>query len=312
MVKSSIAAVAAGLFGASALAQTATPERVPQQAQQNAAEQQRAAEAALAREEGLGAPISFEEILRNPDDIGLNFRYARQKVQEGDLKSASSTLERILLVQPNLTQIRLLYAIVLFRLDNLQEAEREFRAVQPAGGAITAEANKYLGDIAQRQKQTKVTASLGAGLDYNSNRDAVPRSKQRLVNDVPASTVNGGRNDYAQILLGTVGIRHDLGSQDRHELIGNATLYWANQAVVDEQDLRAGTLEAGGVFRLPWFNLTPTLTYTRVSLNHEHFLDARGMKLRADRQIDQRIEVYGQFWAQYQNFATISIATVAP
>jgi hypothetical protein len=306
---------AAGLLWAcGAYAQPSQPERVPEQARRDATTTEQAAEAARNRTGPGGPPVTFEQILRNPDDINLNFRYAEQKVQEGDLKSASTTLERILLVSPDLTQIRLLYAIVLFRLDNLQEAEREFRAVaaQPVAADVRADVADYLDQISKRNQLTRVSASIGAGFDFNSNRDAFPRSKHRLVNDVATPGSPGGNADIGQILLGTIGIRHDLGTQDRHEVIVNATGYFNNQVEVDTQDLRALALEAGGVYRTPWADFTPTLTYTRVSLNHEHFLDARGAKLRAEKQLNPRLDVYASIWAQYQNFAATSAALAAP
>lgn len=310
--KALLVATGAILAGA-AVAQPSQPERPAQQVQRDLSTTGQAAAAAREQTGQGGAKITFDQILRNPDDIDLNFRYAQQKVQEGDLKSASTTLERILLVRPDLTQIRLLFAIVLFRLDNMQEAEREFRTLSTDRAPdVRAEANRYLEQIKLRNKDTKYSASIGIGLDYNSNRDAYPRSENRLVRDALGSAAPGGNADMAQIVLGTLAIRHDLGTQERHELLFNATGYLANQAEVDTQDLSALALETGGVLRLPWFDLTPTVTYTRVSLDHQHFLDAYGFKLRGEKKLASWVDFYSQAWAQYQNFASITSAASAP
>jgi Flp pilus assembly protein TadD len=69
--------------------------------------------------------VTYEDVLANPDNIDLNFAYAQVQIARGDLKNAAATLERILLIEQDLPRVRLLYAIVLFRLDNLDEAERE-------------------------------------------------------------------------------------------------------------------------------------------------------------------------------------------
>lgn len=304
-----IAALAAFLaYGAlapvSALAQTATPETAPQDVTQQQREAARAAAEARARQAGEGPAVTFEEVMRDPDNIELNFRYARQKVQEGDLRAAASSLERILLVAPSLSQVRLLYAIVLFRLDNLQEADREFRTVlqQPVSPAVKAEVDGYLAQINQRQKVTRFTASLGAGVDYNSNRDAVPRNEKRLFADAEVGTSGGGEDDFGRILLGTLGVRHDLGLQERHELIANATVYYNNQVEVDAQDLRAIALDAGAVFRLRDVDLTPTVTHSRVQLSNEPFLASTGLKLLAEKKLSGKLDIFGSVWAQYQDF----------
>ena len=80
-----------------------------------------------------GEPVSYADVLRDPDNVGLNFRFARQQVRRGDVKGSAATLERILLVNPSLAQVRLFYAVVLFRLENLNESQREFSPDSPGG-----------------------------------------------------------------------------------------------------------------------------------------------------------------------------------
>lgn len=100
--------LSASLATSAARAQTAAPETRPQQETDAAAAAARAAAEAREAQQAQGPAISFADVLKDPDNIELNFRFARQKVAEGDLRGAASTLERILLVQPNLGQIRLL------------------------------------------------------------------------------------------------------------------------------------------------------------------------------------------------------------
>jgi len=299
--------------GPAALAQTAAPEARPQQETEAAAAAARAAAEARDSQVLQGPAVSFADVLKDPDNIDLNFRFARQKVAEGDLRGAASTLERILLVQPNLGQIRLLYAIVLFRLDNAQEAEREFRTVleQPVSPDVKAEVERYLQQIALRNRTTRFNASLGVGMDFNTNRDAAPRFKQRLFADIPLNA-RGGRNDIGTLALASIGLRHDLGYQDRHELLASTSLYYANQNEVDNQDLRAFSAEAGAALRLAAFDLTPTVTWQRVQLANEPFLDSKGLKLLAEKKLDGKTDIYGSFWAQTQDYQRANVSPTAP
>lgn len=72
-----------------------------------------------------GPEISYAQIYDNPDDYQLNFDYARQEAQAGNLLNAASTLERLLFVQPGWHSARLYYAAILYRLDDVQAAMRE-------------------------------------------------------------------------------------------------------------------------------------------------------------------------------------------
>jgi len=76
--------------------------------------------------EGAG-DITFQDVLDDPDNLGLNFRYAKAQIDSGNLTGAVATLERMLLIDPDLAEIRVYYGLVLFRLDSLGEAERQLQ-----------------------------------------------------------------------------------------------------------------------------------------------------------------------------------------
>ena len=69
--------------------------------------------------------VTYEDVLKDPNNIALNVRYAQDQIARGEVLGAAATLERILLMNPKLPDVRLLYAVVLYRLDSLDEAQRE-------------------------------------------------------------------------------------------------------------------------------------------------------------------------------------------
>ena len=172
----SVAALWCGLalIASPAVAQTQTQTQdisVPKSATELLKESGKAAEAASEADFGAGGKITYAQILADPDNIDLNFQYARNQAAEGDLRGAAGTLERILLINPKLPQVRLIYAIVLFRLDNIDEAEREFRAVSglDLSPSLRAEIASYLKRIEQRRKRTRYSAQVTFGPHYDSN-----------------------------------------------------------------------------------------------------------------------------------------------
>jgi Flp pilus assembly protein TadD len=121
------AAIGVMLLCAPALwAQTGDTEEVSQQTSSSEQAEQAAGQALDILELDSGPPVTYADVLRDPDNIELNLRFARTRVNEGNVRGAAATLERILLIDPDLAQVRLFYGVVLYRLENLDEAEKEF------------------------------------------------------------------------------------------------------------------------------------------------------------------------------------------
>ena len=76
---------------------------------------------------------------------------------------------------------------MLYRLDNLNEAEREFRTVSnlPMADSLREEVDYYLAQIALRRKTTRYSATLGGGMQWDSNRNAGPAGGEVLFLDTP-------------------------------------------------------------------------------------------------------------------------------
>ena len=70
-----------------------------------------------------GPDVTYEQILADPDNLSLNMRYAQTQIRNGDIKGASGTLERMMILMPDNMNIKLLYAAVLYRLDDIPEAK---------------------------------------------------------------------------------------------------------------------------------------------------------------------------------------------
>lgn len=85
---------------------------------------------AFAQSYDWGATISEQQVYENPDDHDLNLRYAKQQIQQGEMLNAGAALERMLYANPNWHSARLLYAAVLYRLDDQQAALRELSLLE--------------------------------------------------------------------------------------------------------------------------------------------------------------------------------------
>src|SRR6201999_878009 len=100
---------------------------------------------------------TLEQVMQAPDDVDLNLAYARSMADSGHLLSAAAALERVLMAKPNAASVRLLYAVVLYRLDDLQGADAQLTQVDDAQlpPLERAELEKYRRVVNNERKDTK-------------------------------------------------------------------------------------------------------------------------------------------------------------
>ncbi len=239
-----------------------------------------------------GSDVTYEQVMGHPDDVDLNYRYALSQVRKGNLRSAAATLERILMLNPNRSKIRLIYAVVLFRLDNLDDAERELNTLksQKMPETLRAELNEYLRQIHQRRRTTHFNALFGAGFDYDDNRNAAPALGQRLFFDTPITLTSNStrKSDTAKTMLVSLGVKHDLGFQAGHLLFADYSYYRAEQTNQRILNLQNHAVDAGMVYKAGWANFTPSLEFNHLLLTQTTYMRSRTARLRIERKLTPR------------------------
>jgi tetratricopeptide (TPR) repeat protein len=278
--------------------------------QGKASQQTAAAEAAQGE---ISDDVTFEQVLADPDNQQLNYRYARSQVRRGDLKGAAATLERMLLIDPNKPRIRLFYAVVLFRLDNTVEAKRELDTLKKLnlGGALGEEVEAYRKAIENRTKKNHISGRAGVGFQYDTNRNAAPSEGSRLFADtpIPLATANMRRDDTSTLFLTGLDYKRDVGHGTQLMLSGN--YYHAAQTLVKTLNLQAYSLSGGAVIHRARNTFTPTFVYDHVLLAQSSYLRSRGVDLRFERKMGKRGDIYFQFRDVYQDFVRNRIVATA-
>ncbi len=234
-----------------------------------------------------GDEITYADILANPDDIVLNFRWAKAQLARGEVRSASATLERILVLDPDLAPVRLYYAIVLYRLDSLDEARVQFDRLLQMNISPEVEANisQYINAIERRRKRLSQSLTLTLGSQIDSNRNAAPNDKTKLLTGTRTDVTESAdkpKNDIAYIGALRYDLSYDLGYQEGHEIFASVTGYGSDQVQLDTLDLGSFSAEIGGRIRGGYWMITPTLNQTAQSLSREKYLTARTVRLRGD------------------------------
>jgi tetratricopeptide (TPR) repeat protein len=241
-----------------------------------------------------GREVTYEEVLRHPDDVPLNLGFARTQIRNGDLIGASATLERILLVAPDNLDIHILYAIVLYRLDNLDEAQSELTRVLalPLPDDLRAELTDYLNEIKRRKRRNKFTITAQNAYVYDTNRNSSPSSGaidtqfgriQLFGTDrkVPDSSYQGQvRVDW----------EHDLGFQRQHRVVASIRGIHSDQARLDELTLSGLDGRVGVVLDFNPYTIEPYVTSNYVLLSHELYYRSVGVGLRGSTVVSTNLK----------------------
>ena len=251
-----------------------------------------------------GMEVTYDQVLRNPDDVSLNFLWAQTQIRNDDLRGAGATLERILLAHPELARGRLLYAVVRYRLDDLVESEREFRRLLgPETPAVhRRQVEAYLREIELREKTTRYFASLTAGSQFDSNRTAGPSSDEldSFLGRVPVGEDDEAEDDFA--FVGIVGLRaeRDIESQAGHRLEAGLSYFAQEQVELNDLDIHALSGSAGGLYRATFADLRPLAHWNVMWLDGEDFLKSFGGSLEARRRFRRGFELFSRASFEWQ------------
>lgn len=295
------------LAAAAASAQNPAPnvDRESQDASRRGALEQKAAAAASASA-ASSDEIPFASVLAAPGDLELNERFAREQIRRGDLRGAATTLERILILAPGRDRTRLLYAAVLYRLDALQDAEREVRLVlgRTAPAEVIAEANAYLKLIEGRRRKTHFDARVSLGYGYDTNRNSAASSDTNLFFGVPVVLNPGSRqrDDTNVTFSGALGVSRDFGGAKPQKAFLNLSYYRGEQTLVNTLDLQAYSLNGGFALKAWGFEFRPSAGFDHVLLAQSTYLRNWWEGLRVSRKLRPRLELYADFRHEDQGF----------
>jgi hypothetical protein len=295
------------LAAASASAQN-TPTNLDRDIQdpaRRAAAERKAAETAAAAA-AASEEIPFSKILAAPGDVDLNERFALEQIKRGDLRGAATTLERVLILAPGRDRTRLLYAAVLYRLDALQDAERELRLVlaRLAPADVIEQAKGYLKLVEGRRRRTHFDARLSVGYGWDDNRNSASDTNTNLFFGVPVLLNPDSRrqDDTNVTFAGGLGLSRDFGGAKPQKAFLNLGYYRGEQTRINALDLQAYSASGGFALRARGFEFRPTAGFDHVLLSQSTYLRNVWEGLRVSRRVRPRVEVFAEVRQEDQRF----------
>ncbi len=259
-----------------------------------------AQEAEAARVLKDAGKVRYEDVLKDIDNVDLNFQYAQTQISAGDLPGATATLERVLMLDPQRADARLLYGIVLYRLGNLNDALEELEAIRKLNiemdDALKAQIDDRILYISKKLRRTNWHAVAGVGFQFDSNRNSAPATGTRLLADVPIQLTTGlRRSDTSQLYMLSAGVRRDLGTQEGHKVFANLAYFRGEQTLVDTLDIQVYNFSLGGDLNGGrWGRFIVSAPIDHMRLSEETYLRTYGARLEWENQIAPRLQINSQ------------------
>ena len=291
-----------------AAAFVASPDDAFAQSAQQVAQEVRADAPAT----GVSGDATFERLLQDPMNAALNLQYAREQIAAGDLKEASTALDRVLLMEPDLHDVRALYGMVLFRLQMYERAEYELENALEGGvnPKLQPEIEAYLKQIKRYTSKSRASVTLAFGADYDTNRNQAPLDGQALFIGIPidAQPENG---DFAILSSASLGWVYDPDTQAGHTLQGDTLLYRSDKLEEDTLDLEALISSVNWTHKFNWsfpasWTFGPRVTYLR--LDGERYMYSFGAELTLASRPTPATHTYLTLRGEHENFSPLDTA----
>ena len=166
----------------------------------------------ISEEEGTGTSINnknitYMQILQKPNDLDLNLKYAQQQGKMGNYKQTISTLERLSMIYPDNTEIKLYLLSVLVQADAPEKAKTIIEEMKLRKD-LNPEDLETLNEIEEEIKDKepglwKLYADYSLGAVHSDNVNSVPSRRLKLSSG-SLSASNAARFD--RTLSGSIGL----------------------------------------------------------------------------------------------------------
>jgi hypothetical protein len=257
----------------------------------------------------------FKELLQDPMNVELTFRYAEAAIKAGNIEAGISSLERLLLLDRNFPGVKLELAELYARLHSyamaksyLAQAEQEPGLDENAQARIQALRN----ELGIAISPSKLTTDVFVGVRHQSDASAEPAGSDIVAGGVPETltTIFLGKPAWDVFASGNVQHTYNFGG---FKLESNLLSYYSVSIGHSELDVGAVEFSTGPRFDLDLgtVHLASTHAYVladEVGVGNSQFLKSVGTGLSFDRPIFDRLSGSGFYEFRTEWFSPVTLA----
>ena len=220
------------------------------------------------------AEITFLDIIENPSDLKINLQYAKQQEALGRYKATLATLERLNMLYPVNTDLKLYLISILLKMDSASKLQLMIETMLQDQNT-TKETRDYIEGILKTiNDQLKPKPKWFAYLDLyykqteNSNIDGVSKSGTLFLRD-DVREMDGLEYDKTYSRGGSITVGKNLSSTSAISFNAGLSVNTQNKGVENQSDIASGSISYSKVLGKNF--LIPYMYYSRP--NQRHFDD---------------------------------------
>lgn len=182
----------------------------------------------------------LEDLFDDPTNLEKNFALLEEQTRQGDLLGASTTLERILILDPSSKLARVLLSEVQFNLGNLTSAKTTLISLQDDNSTpapMKARVDDILTAIEEAESPWQVRGSLSVNRGSAENPRGASASDTVLLSDVD---IENDTNDRSEAFTDTIALTqfsYSLPTQDERTVEVAAVAYSRDYMFYDAGDM---------------------------------------------------------------------------
>ena len=190
--------------------------------------------------------ITYMQILQNPNDLDLNIKYAQQQGKMGNFKQTISTLERMNMLYPDNTEIKLYLLSVLVQVDSPEKANTIIEEMKLRRD-LSPEDLETLQEIELELKDREpglwtFAADISAGSVFSDNVNSVSKTRLKSESD---SVVGFNSAKHDRTLSGGIGLTATRPIGEESSLLINASHSISEQYQETDDDYQSYGLTVG-------------------------------------------------------------------
>jgi hypothetical protein len=191
--------------------------------------------------------VLFEKLYSDPTNILLNSELAKSQLQNGNLKGAEITLERIVQLYPNELQAELLLAQIKFKLGNKIEAKDIYQSISESPFSSAEQrkiANDNLAYISSIDNKWSFFGTAMVSYGQSKNPTNSPQYITILGNQYE-NTGFSNKSDRYEEIYALIGAKYNLEAQNASDIFISFNYYDRHYNQFSTVDLRAYTWNIG-------------------------------------------------------------------
>ena len=190
---------------------------------------------------------AFETMFKDPANLEKTFSFAGLAIKAGDFEGAISSLERMLILDPNLPRVRYELGVLYFKLGSYDVAATYFEELledKNTPKVLVEKAAPFIEEIESRLTNHSFSGSVFSGIKYQTNASSGPRSTKVKLFGAPSFLPDEftTKGDFDVFASGSINYTYDFQSEPKKLLEAGLNVYGNEQ--FDQTFVNARVIDA--------------------------------------------------------------------